>query len=73
MNKKFEKNIQPITLNILQAKNKKIYPAYVSKQNSKREKQVILLTISSGEGWHYFAVKRAISIVIKSNNVKTPR
>ena len=48
-------------------KKKKIYPAYVSKHNSNREKQVILLMISNGEKqreaksegrpWHYFAVK----------------
>ena len=30
-------------------KKKKIYPAYVSKHNSNREKQVILLMISNGE------------------------
>ena len=31
-------------------KNKKIYPAYVSKHNSNREKQVILLMVSNGKG-----------------------
>ena len=31
------------------AKNEKIYPAYVSKQNLKREKQVIILMIPNGE------------------------
>ena len=30
-------------------KKKKIYPAYVSKPNSNREKQVIFLTIPNGE------------------------
>ena len=30
-------------------KKKKIYPAYVSKHNQNREKQVILLRISNGE------------------------
>ena len=30
-------------------KSKKIYPAYVSKHNSNREKQVILLMILNGE------------------------
>ena len=30
-------------------KNEKIYPAYVSKHNSNREKQVILLMISNRE------------------------
>ena len=38
-------------------KRKKIYPAYVSKHNSNREKQVNLLMIPNGEGWHYLAVK----------------
>ena len=37
-------------------------PAYVSKHNSNREKQVICLMIVNGEGlkgqrWHYLAVK----------------
>ena len=36
--------------NVLYGKNVKIYTAYVSKQNSKREKQVILLMIPNGEG-----------------------
>ena len=31
-------------------KKKKIYPRYVSKNNSNREKKVILLTNSRGEG-----------------------
>ena len=48
--KKFEKNNLTIALNVLYAKNWKIYPAYVSKQNSNREKQVILLMITNGEG-----------------------
>ena len=33
------------------------YPAYVSKHNSNSDKQVILLMIPYGEGWHYLAVK----------------
>ena len=37
------------------AKKEKIYPAYVSKHNSNREKQVILLMIPNGEKWHYLA------------------
>ena len=45
-------------LNVLHAKNEKIYSAYVSKHNSNHEKQVILLIISNGEKqWHYLAVK----------------
>ena len=41
--KKFEKNNPTI--------------ARVSKQNSKREKQVMLLMIPNGDQWHYLAVK----------------
>ena len=39
-------------------KKKKIYPAFVSKHNSNREKQVILLMIPNGEGLHYITVKK---------------
>ena len=47
--KKIEKNNVKIALNILYAKKEKIYPTYVSKHNSNREKQVIFLTISNGD------------------------
>ena len=50
---KIKKNELKIALNVLYTKKEKIYPAYVSKHNSNREKQVILLTIPNGEGWHY--------------------
>ena len=50
---KFEKNNVIAALNVL-------YPAYVSKHNSNREKQVILLVISNGEKWLYLAVKKDI-------------
>ena len=39
------------------ARKEKISHAYVSKNNSHREKQVIFLKIPNGEEWHYFAVK----------------
>ena len=42
--KKIEKN------NVLYAKKEKICPAYVSKNNSNREKQVILLMIKMEQG-----------------------
>ena len=48
--KKFEKYNLTTALNILYAKIEKIYPAYVSKQNRNREKQVIILMIPNGEG-----------------------
>ena len=38
-----------IALNVLCAKKEKIYPAYVSKHNSNREKQVIFLMIRNEE------------------------
>ena len=37
---------------------KKMYLAYVSKDNSIREKQVMVLMIPSGEGWNYIEVKK---------------
>ena len=38
-------------------KKSELYPDYVSKHNSNREKQVIIIMISNEEGWHYIAVK----------------
>ena len=71
--KKFEKNNVTIALNVLYAKKEKIYPAYISKHNSNRGKQVILLMIPDGEKckaksegckarskgprWHHLALK----------------
>ena len=47
------------------AEKEKIYPAYVLKHNSNREKQVILLTIPNGEvRWHHLAVKRLSTLLI---------
>ena len=52
-------------------KKKKIYPAYVSKHNSNRAKQVILLMISNEEKQcHYLAVKKKIISIIKASNIK---
>ena len=54
--KKIEKNNLTIVLNVLYAKKEKIYPVYVSKHNSNREKQVILLwfqTKKNGKYQHY--------------------
>ena len=52
----WEKNIM-IALNVLYAKNGKIYPAYFLKHNSERKEQVILLLFPNGERWHYTVVK----------------
>ena len=40
-----------------------LFPAYVSKDNSNREKQVILLMIPNGEGWHYLAVTKLSALL----------
>ena len=45
--KKIEKNNVKIPLNVLYAKKENVYPSYVSKHNSNREKQVVLLMIST--------------------------
>ena len=47
--KKSEKTNATVALNVSYAKKEKIYPAYVSKHNSNRQKQVFLLMISNGE------------------------
>ena len=61
--KKFEKINVTITLNVLYVKKEKIYPAYVSKYNSNREKQVILLMILNEEGRHYLAVEKPLVLL----------
>ena len=43
----------------MQISKEKIYPAYVSKHNSNRQKQLIFLRIPNKEKlWHYLAVKK---------------
>ena len=50
---------------------KKMYPAYVSKNNSSREKQVIILMILNGEKlWHYLAIKK-LSALLRSITSKS--
>ena len=44
-------------------KKKKLYRAYVSKHNSNREKQVILLMIPYEKGCHYLAVKKLSALL----------
>ena len=50
------------------AKKEKIYPAYTSKHKSNCEKQVILLIIPNGEGWHYLAVKKLSALLREISN-----
>ena len=65
--KKIEKNIGTIALTVLE----KIYPAFISKHSSNHEKQVILLMIPNGQGWHYLAAKNYQHYnIIKKNNIK---
>ena len=54
---KIEKNNVTIAVNVWYAEKEKIYPAYVSKNNSNHEKQVILLMIPNEKKWHFLAVK----------------
>ena len=56
--RKFEKNNLTIALNVFCAEKERTNLAYVSKHNSNREKQVILLMIPNGEGWCYITVKK---------------
>ena len=60
---KVEKNNVTIALNVSYVKKEKRYPAYVSKHNSNRETQVILLLISNGGGRHYLAVKKLSALL----------
>ena len=61
--KKFEKNNITIALNVFYAKKEKIYPAYVSKHNSNREKQVILLMIPNRKECHHLPVKKLLALL----------
>ena len=84
--KKIEKNNVTIALNVLYAKKEKLYPAYVSKPNSNREKQVILLMVpnkekhqakskeskakSEGQRRWHYLALKKIINIIKRNNIK---
>ena len=58
--KKFESNNKSIAVKVLYVPHntKKICPAYISKYNSTRKNQAILLMITDGKKWHYLAVIR---------------
>ena len=72
--KKFEQNNNEIALNKLFVPHnkKEIEPAYISKYNYKRKKQVILLMITDDDNrWHYLAVKSLPALfrgITSSNN-----
>ena len=61
--KKLEKHNLAIAFNALYADIEKIHHVYVSKHNSNFEKQVFLLMISNGEGWHYIAGKKLSALL----------
>ena len=50
------------------SKTEKRYPAYVSKQKSVCEKQVVRLIIPNGERWNYNAVKQVSPLSTKHNS-----
>ena len=56
--KRLRKIIEQLLLTVCILK-KEMVPAYISKYNLNREKQMILLMILNAEkeGWHYIAVK----------------
>ena len=63
--KKFAKNNVTIALEFFYAKKEKLYPVSISKCNSHRERQVIILMVSNGEkiegksdGQWYYVFKR---------------
>ena len=64
--KRLRKIISKITLNILYNKEKEIYPAYISKHTSTREKLIILLMIRNEEKegqCHYLALKKLSALL----------
>ena len=61
--RKLEKNNLIIALNVLYVKIEKVYPAYVSNDNSNSEQQVILLIILNIEKWHYLAIRKLSALL----------
>ena len=59
LEKSWENNLT-IALRLLYAKKEKIYPDYVSRFNSEREKQVVFFIIPNGDVWHYLAMKKVL-------------
>ena len=44
-------------------KKEKLHPAYISKHNLNRKKQVIFLRIPNRERWYYLAVKKLSALL----------
>ena len=76
--KKFAKNNVTIALEFFYAKKEKLYPVSISKCNSHRERQVIILMVSNGEKiegksdgqWYYVAVKRLSGFLREITSIK---
>ena len=66
---KFERNNKAIAPNVLyvQYNTKKISVGYRSEYNNKRKKQVVLLMITNGKKYHYFAVTN-LSALLQGNS-----
>ena len=70
--KKVEQSNRTIALNIsyVSYNTKQIRrPAYISKYNYKHDNQVILLTITDNEKWHYLAVKNISGLLRGINQI----
>ena len=68
--KMFEKNNLTIALNISCTNKKEILPAYISKHNLIREKQIILLMTRNEEkdGQHYLAVQKLFALLYRKTS-----
>ena len=66
--RKLEKNNPTIALSGLYARNEKIYPTYVSKNNSNREKLFIFLMIINGEECNYLAVEKLSTLLTETTS-----
>ena len=44
-----------------------VYPTCISKLNLNHEKQIIIITVTNGEGYHYLAVKKLSALLREVN------
>ena len=58
-----KKIIQQLFLIFSVLKKKKLYPAFVSKYNSKSKKQIMVIMIPNREGWHYLTIKTLLAFL----------
>ena len=67
--KKIEKKNVTIAVKVLNAKKENIYPVYVSKKNSNKEKQDIILLISNRERLrNYLGLKKLSALLSRINS-----